>query len=140
MIWIDSSVPKPVQRAIRSVRDDVEWIGDLYPFDQNKDAIWLPDAGKAGALVILRDKKVRTRPGERRLIIEHQVGCFVLTQKRNPTRWEYLRLIVRTLDEMEEKFASTPRPFIYTVDSLAAFHLYYPRPPVTRVGAQSAQA
>lgn len=128
MIWIDSSIPKPVATALQQVRDDVEYIGTLYPYQRNKDTIWLPDAGRANAMVVLRDKKVRTRPGERRAIINNRVGVFVLTQKRNPTKWEYLRLLSQTLDEMQEKFESFPRPFIWTIDSTARFSQYHPRP------------
>ncbi|MDA1096334.1 MAG: hypothetical protein O3B84_03655 [Chloroflexi bacterium] len=118
MIWIDTSIARSVARALSEVRDDVRWLGDLYPYQHNKDSIWLPDAGNQSALVILRDKRVRTRPAERQLIIEHKVGAFIINQKRNPTKWQYLRLIVGALDEMEAKFLSTARPFIYTVDSM----------------------
>lgn len=103
--------------ALSLVRADVEYVGKLYPFDRNKDTIWLPDAGRAGALVILRDKRVRSRPGENRAIQENNVGAFIVNQKQSPTKWQYLKLIVGALDEMEEKFAATPRPFIYTIDS-----------------------
>lgn len=116
MIWIDTSIARSVARAISQVRQDVLWVGERYPFDTNKEPIWLPDAGREGALVILRDKRIRTRPGERRAIIANGVGAFIINQKRNPDKWQYLKLIVGALDEMEEKFATTPRPFIYTVD------------------------
>ena len=137
MIWIDSSIPKSVAMALQQVRNDIRWVGTLYLFDQNKDTIWLPDAGKADALVILRDKKVRTRPAELRAIVTNRVGCFVLSQKRNLKKWEYLRMLAQTLDEMEEKFESVPRPFIWTVDSTARFSQYYPRPTARLISASN---
>lgn len=115
MIFIDCSVPKPVAEAIKRVRSDVLWLGDCFPLSV-KDEVWLARAGDEGWLVITRDKHVRTRPGERQKIIDHGVGCFIINQKQDPTKWEYLMLIARTLDDMLEKFASTPRPFGYTVD------------------------
>lgn len=115
MIFIDRSVPKGVAEAIKKVRDDVVWLEDKFPRDV-PDEEWLARAGDEGWLVIVRDKKIRTRPGERGKIIQHSVGCFILNQKQDPTRWQYLQLLARTIDEMEEKFATTPRPFIYTVD------------------------
>ena len=125
MIWIDRSVPQAVAHSLRLVRDDVCWVGDLYS-QHTKDMVWLADAGSAGVLVILRDKKVRSRPGERRTIIDNRVGCFIVNQKHNPTKWEYLRLIAGSLDGMQERFAATARPFIYTVDSHGEFRLVSP--------------
>ncbi len=67
--------------------------------------------------MISRDKKIRTRPGERAALQQHRVGCFILNQSKGLTRWEYLKLLARTLDEMVELFAETPRPFMYVVNS-----------------------
>ena len=116
MIWIDRSISKTVTHAIDLVRGDVRWVGDLYD-GRTADAIWLRDAGQSEALVIVRDKKVRTRPLERAAIMDNRVGCFIVNQGRNPTKWEYLRLIVVALDEMQQRFEQVPRPFIFTIDS-----------------------
>ena len=91
------------------MRDDVLWLEDRFQHD-TKDTDWLPVAGAEGWLVITRDKKIRTRPGERRAILGNGVGCFFLTQKKDPTRWQYLKLLVLTLEKMESSFATTPRP------------------------------
>lgn len=128
MIFVDRSIPKGVAEALKAVRHDVRWLEDLFPHD-TKDEDWLPIAGREGWLVIVRDKKIRTRPGERRAILDHQVGCFCLTQRQDPTRWQYLKLLVQTLDEMGRRFASTPRPFIYGVDRNGQFKLITPPRP-----------
>ncbi|HEU4760528.1 MAG TPA: hypothetical protein VFT91_11195 [Dehalococcoidia bacterium] len=114
MIFIDRSIPKGVADALKAVRDDVRWLEDEFQHDA-KETEWLPEIGKRGWLVISRDKKIRTRPGERRALVDAGVGCFILAQKQNLTRWDYLKLIAASLDEMEEAFASTRKPFIYTV-------------------------
>ncbi len=132
MIFIDRSIPKSVATALKAVRDDVLWLDDYFPHD-TKDADWLPIAGQNDWLVITRDKKIRTRPGERRAILENNVGCFCLTQKQDPTRWQYLKLLVQTLDQMESSFATTPRPFIYRVDQLGKLRFITPPSP-TRQG------
>lgn len=116
MIFIDRSIPKGVAEALKKVRDDVFWFEDQFSHD-TKDVEWLPFAGANQWLVIVRDKKIRTRPGERRVLIEHNVGCFIVSQKRNLTRWEYLKLLAATLDKMEEFFATTPRPFMCKIDT-----------------------
>lgn len=115
MIFIDRSVPKGVAEAIKKVRDDVFWLEDKFPH-YSKDEEWLAAAGGGSWLVITRDKHIRTRPGERAKILDHGVGCFILNQKQDPTRWEYLKLLAKAMDEMEDKFATTPRPFIFVVD------------------------
>ncbi len=115
MIFIDRSVPKGVADAIKQVRSDVLWLEDRFDHDA-PDEVWLAAAGRAGWLVISRDKKIRSRRGQRQLIEKHGVGCFIINQKQDPTRWEYLRLIVGALDQMEDTFASTPSPFGFTID------------------------
>lgn len=120
MIFIDRSVPESVAEALKKVRDDLVWLEDRLPHDVT-DQIWLARVGSEGWLGITRDKKILTRPAERRAILLHQVGCFCLTQKQASTRWQYLKLLVNTLDEMERLFASTQRPFIYSVGRTGQF-------------------
>ena len=117
MIFIDRSVPRSVARALKLVRvDEVAWLEEHFS-DYTPDEEWLEVAGRKGWLVISRDKKIRTRPGERAALQQHGVGCFILAQKKSLTRWEYLKLLARTLDEMVTRFDETPRPFIYVVNS-----------------------
>ena len=44
--------------------------------------------------------------------------------KKNKSRWQTLQLVCATLDEMEEKFANTPRPFMYMVNGQGAFKYF----------------
>ena len=122
MIFIDRSVPKPVAEAIKRVRDDVLWLEDRFVHNV-PDEEWLEVAGNENWLVIARDKHIRTRPGEREKIIRYGVGAFIINQKQDPNRWEYLQLLTKTMDEMEEKFAATPRPFIYVIDRQGGMRL-----------------
>jgi hypothetical protein len=114
VIFIDRSIPKPVAEALKQVRSDVLWLEDRFTHSA-KDVDWLPVAGSSGWVVILRDKKVITRPGERGAIRANGVGAFVLNQGNDPTKWDYLKLLALTLDEMEYLFARFARPFIFTV-------------------------
>ena len=114
MIFSDRSIPRSVAQTLQCVRDDVRWLEDVFPHD-TPDAAWLLDVGARGWLVVSRDKKIRTRPGEHRALMHGNVGCFCFTQKQPLTRWTYLRLLVTTLDQMERVFAWTPRPFLCSV-------------------------
>jgi hypothetical protein len=115
VIFFDRSVPKSIASALKLVRDDVRWLEDVFDHS-TKDTEWLKDVGAWGWLVISRDKKIRTRPGERRALLENAVGAFYLTHTDNPTRWEILKVVVCALDEMELIFETTSRPFLYGLD------------------------
>jgi hypothetical protein len=115
VIFIDRSIPKGVAGALKQVRSDVKWLEDEFPHNVT-DIDWLTDVGTRGWLVLTRDKKIRTRPGERQALITGQVGAFCFTQSDSPSRWDYLKLVCLKLDEMEQIFATTIRPFLYGVD------------------------
>jgi hypothetical protein len=114
MIFVDRSIPRSVAEALKLVRADVRWLEDEFAHN-TPDADWLSDVGRRGWLVIGRDRRIRYRPAEKQAIFDHRVGYFCIAQDSNPTRWEYLQLIVMTLDRMEDVFATVERPFIYGV-------------------------
>ncbi len=125
MIFFDRSILKPVVDAVKGTREDACWLEDVF---KDKPWIgeteWMPVIGSYGWLTVLRDMHVLTRPEERRAIRESNLGCFNFNYKKNKTRWQTLQLVCRTLDEMEDKFASTPRPFMYVVNGNGVFKLY----------------
>ena len=133
MILIDASVAPRVARAICLVRDDVRSVADIYP-DATADTTWLLEAGVNNWLVITRDKKIPRRRPERQVILDHAVGAFIIGQRGRLTRWDYLRIIVSTLDEKDTLFASVPRPFVFRIDSELQFRQILPRPSVPRSG------
>lgn len=120
MIFIDRSIPRSVADRLKEVRDDVLWLEDRFPHDV-PDEVWLEEAGKRGWLVITHDAKIRTRPGERRAIMDHGAGCFILTYKQDLTKTDILALISSVLEHMEALFGNTQRPFIYTVNKNGGF-------------------
>ena len=120
MIFIDRSIPRSVADRLKEVRDDVLWLEDRFPHDV-PDEVWLEEAGQRGWLVITHDAKIRTRPGERRAIMEHGVGCFILTYKQDLTKTDILAMIISVLEKMETLFRTTPRPFIYTLSKDGEF-------------------
>jgi hypothetical protein len=124
VIFFDRSVPRGVAEAVKQVREDACWLEDVFEEGWIKDREWIPEVGARGWLVITKDKKIRTRPEERRVIKENNVGCFILNYSQPLNRWEILKLVTSTLDEMEEKFANTPRPFLYLIDRNGRFRQY----------------
>ena len=96
------------------VRNDVMWLEPHFRHD-TPDPVWLSEAGLNDWLVVTRDKKIRTRPGELQAITQNNVGCFIVAQKQALSRWDYLKLLTLTLDEMERRFATEARPFIFNI-------------------------
>ena len=82
MIFIDRSIPRRVAEAVKKMRGDVIWLEDEFRHDV-PDEEWLAAAGQRGWLVITHDRKIRTRPGERRAIMENGVGCFIMTYRQD---------------------------------------------------------
>ena len=123
MIFVDASVPRSVADEIKKVRPDTRWMGDLFPLD-TKDPEWLAEAGRQGWLVITHDKKVRTRPGERRAIMERGVGCFILAYRQDLKKAEIAQMVLAALEDMEALFAKTRRPFIFTMSKDGEFKRY----------------
>jgi hypothetical protein len=118
VFYLDASIPPPVSQALALVRDDV-----LYPGAPGcpiasadvRDRDWLPVAGRQGWVVLMRDKHVRSRPGERRALRENDVRAFVLTGAGNYSRWRTLDLLVRRWAEIEDLAGSGVPPYIYAV-------------------------
>lgn len=116
MTFVDASIPRSVAEALQKVRDDVLWIDDVPDLSPSTpDSTWLRRCGEEDWLALTRDKKIRTRHAERRAVTEGGVGLFVLAHTKNLTRWEQLRIIVANLDDMQDRYARTDRPFIFSL-------------------------
>lgn len=126
MIFIDGNVPRGVADQLRNIGKDAKAKIEIFPAD-TQDTVWLTACGVNGWLAITRDGHIRTRPGEKQAIVDHEVGCFILTYKNDVKRAEIIRIVLDNIEKMEEKFRTTPRPFIYTVTKDGEFRLYIPR-------------
>ena len=126
MIFIDASLPRTVADELKKVREDVIFKHDIFR-PGTDDAIWLRKVGVEGWLAITHDAHIRTRPGERAVIMENGVGCFILTYKQDLQKPEIVQMVFDYLPEMEEKFRTTRRPFIYTVSKNGEFKEYAQR-------------
>jgi len=116
IFYIDASVPIDVARALSMVRSDVRFPGGPgCPITRpdTKDVDWLPVAGTNAWVVIMRDKRIRTRPGERRQLIDHGVRAFVMTG--GDSKWQTLELLVRRWPDIHKATDSHVAPFIFSV-------------------------
>jgi hypothetical protein len=114
--YIDASIPRPVRRAIADTRDDVLYAGGpLAPPENARDEVWLPVAGQGDWIVLMRDKRIRTRRRQRQALIDAKVRAFCFTDAGNATRWQVLALVVARWDDIAETAAAEPGPYIYAV-------------------------
>ncbi len=114
MIFVDGSMPRSVADELKAVGKDAKAKVELFK-DGTKDPEWLQRVGEKGWLAITRDEYIRFRPGEKQAIIDHRVGCFIFTYKNSLKKAEIVELVLKHIEKMEQAFATTPRPFIYTV-------------------------
>lgn len=114
--YVDASVPVAVRRALAEARDDVCYAGQPgLPKESTGDIHWLEKAGEHDWVVLKRDKKIRTRPGERSALIHAGVRTFCLTGAGNYTRWDTLRLLVAKWAQIEEVASTVDGPYVYSV-------------------------
>ena len=123
MIFIDASLPRTVADELKKVREDVVFKHDIFA-PGTDDSVWLRRVGREGWLAITHDKHIRTRYGERAAIMEHSVGCFILTYKQDLRKPEIVRMVFDYLPGMEHRFRTTPCPFIFTVSKNGVFREY----------------
>ena len=69
-------------KALREIHDDVVYPGHVELPEIPRGALddeWLPVVASLHLVVITRDQRIRYRPVEKRLWVEHNVRGFVLT-------------------------------------------------------------
>lgn len=69
------------------------------------DVDWMPQVADRGLIVIIRDKRIRTRPQEIERFREVGLRVFWLGGKADLSTWGYLALMVRHWDAMERTIA-----------------------------------
>ena len=124
IFYLDASIQKAVRTGIAGVRDDVMYAGGPNaPDESTRDEVWLPIAGDEDWVVIMRDKHIRTRPGESQALRDAGVRAFCLTHAGNSTRWEVLQLLATRWRRIEAVAGSVAGPYIYGVTRSAVSRL-----------------
>jgi hypothetical protein len=104
--------------ALNAVRPDIAYPGHAVCTDiprEAKDPVWLPKVGQRGWAVVMRDKRIRHRPGERNLLARHRIRAFCLTGSGDQTSWEMLELLVRQWSNIEQRLLEIDGPFVYAI-------------------------
>ena len=91
-----------VPQRLREAGFDVETMRERYGERRAQriaDVEWLADVGKAGLVVLMKDKRIRTRPAEQAAVVTYGLRCFCLA-RGNLTGAEMAEAFVRARDAM----------------------------------------
>jgi len=95
-------------RSLAMAREDVVTPGHPLIPEVPLGAIdpdWIPRVAQRDLVVLTRDRRMRYKPGERHLLLEHGLRVVALTGAKNMSTWEMLELVVRHWARLE-KFIS----------------------------------
>lgn len=98
--------------------------GVVYPGHPNLPEVprgslddeWLPAVGVRDLIVITRDQRIRYRPVEKRMWVEHRVRGFVLTGRKSQSTADSLGILMRHWRRMEAIAQADPEgPWMYAL-------------------------
>lgn len=80
------------------------------------DEDWLPVVGAQALAVITRDQRIRYRPVEKQVWLNHRLRGFVLTGRRSQSTADSLSLLVKHWARIEDLLLKRPHgPWMYAV-------------------------
>ena len=119
-LFIDRSLGRHVvANALRDAGAVVHAMADVYGERIGQgltDEEWLRDAGERGWVVLMKDAKIRYRPAELQVLIDHGLRAFCLTNA-NLRGVEMAARFVDNLPRIVRVAQQRPGPYIYGVYS-----------------------
>jgi hypothetical protein len=96
-IFCDRSLGRhKVPGRLRQVHSDVIAHDELFGQDTD-DEVWLAEAGRRSWIVLMKEDRIRYRPGEQTAILEHGVACFCLHPSKGMTGEQMAEVLVSAL-------------------------------------------
>lgn len=125
-LFVDESI-LGVGKALAFARTDVIHTGHpLIPEVPlgSLDTVWIPAVAARGLAVILRDRHIRTKPGELLLLRRNALGVFWIAGKRDLSNWDYLVRLVRRWHDIDDRLANLgPGPWFMAVNENAVVEI-----------------
>ena len=81
---------------------------DVFARDTD-DEVWLRQAGRRRWVVLMKDDRIRYRPGQQRAVIESGVACFCLHPSKGMTGEDMAEALVKALPKILRIVAANPR-------------------------------
>lgn len=111
---------------LRAVHAAVIAHDDLFPQDTD-DEVWLREAGRRRWVVLMKDDRIRYRPGEQRAVVQAGVPCFCLHPSKGMTGEQMGEAFVRALPRILQIVSSEPRGgYIYGVNRQGRVRRLFP--------------
>ena len=106
-------------KALRDLHHNIVYPGHVELPEIPRGALddeWLPIVASLRLPVITRDQRIRYRPVERRLWMEHRVRGFVLTGRRSQSTLDSLAILQQHWPHIEQIIVTEPDgPWMYAV-------------------------
>ena len=106
-------------KALRDIHDDVVYPGHVELPEIPRGALddeWLPIVAALNLVVITRDQRIRYRPVEKRLWMEHNARGFVLTGRRSQSTLASLAILEQHWTTIEQIINDEPEgPWMHAV-------------------------
>ena len=106
-------------KALRDLHNDIVYPGHVELPEIPRGALdddWLPIVASLRLAVITRDQRIRYRPVERRLWMEHRVRGFVLTGRRSQSTLDSPAILQQHWPHIEQIIVTEPdSPWMYAI-------------------------
>jgi hypothetical protein len=117
--FLDRSLGRrQVPDLLRAAGLRLRTLSEVYgiPADEDvADVDWLELAGTRRWVVLMKDERIRYRPGERQALVSHKVMAFCLTSG-NLRAHQMAELFLASVEEITAA-CHDPGPFLYAVSS-----------------------
>jgi hypothetical protein len=107
-----------VPTLLRTAGFEVETMRERYGERRAQtvaDTDWLADVGAAGLVVLMKDKRIRTRPAEQRAVVRYGIRCFCLA--RGNLTGEQMAASFVSMRSRILTACGEPGPFLWSVSS-----------------------
>jgi hypothetical protein len=81
---------------------------DVFPQDTD-DEVWLTEAGRRRWVVLMKDDRIRYRPGEQQAVLQARVACFCLNPSRGMTAEQMADAFTSALPTIVRSWRARPR-------------------------------
>ena len=98
-------------KALRKIHNDIVYPGHVELPEIPRGTLddeWLPVIASLDLVVITRDQRIRYRPVEKRLCIEHRVRGFVLTGRRSQSTLDSLAILEHHWHHIQQIISAEP--------------------------------
>lgn len=118
--WFDSMWTR-ARSALGAARKDVVYVGHrLIPECRlgTPDPEWMEAVARRELVVIGRDKRIRSRPGEREVLRDQGLRILRIGGTKDLSTWDWLCRFARHWEAIEDVVAARPRgPWFYLVNA-----------------------